>query len=180
MCINFVFNFWENLFSITGIIVSTIVAVYIYKLSKSVSAKDKYEHELKITNEIRKINLYSNVILADVKKYHGIRTDYSNKNYIKQSGELYTIIPGYGVQIILKPGDENIPVGLIPFEWVDYVRNNDSEDNKLIIVCKFKGIKWYSEFKSPFKEINYIYLNPRYNKDHDPNFLKFTTIKPIK
>jgi hypothetical protein len=177
---NFIFNFWDNLFAIIGIIVSTFVAVYLYSLSKRATAKDKFDHELKITNEIRKIKLYSGVILSDVKKYHPLRIDHANKTYIKQGGELYTIIPEYGVQVILMPSDENIPVGLIPFEWIEYVRNHDSEDNKPVIVCKFKGVKWYSNFKSPFKEINYIYSNPGYKEDQDPDFLKFTTIKPKK
>jgi len=75
------------------------------------------------------------------------------------------------------PSDENIPVGLVPFEWIEYVRNYDSEDNKPIIVCKFKGIKWYKKFKSPFKKINYIYKNLDYNENSDPKFFKFTTIK---
>ncbi|MDO8658365.1 MAG: hypothetical protein Q7K55_06490 [Candidatus Levybacteria bacterium] len=178
MEINCVFNFWDNLFAIIGIAVSSIVAFWIYKLSKQLSAKEKYQHEIKITEEIRKLKLYSSVILADVSKYHPLRTDGVNKTYYKQGAELYTVIPEYGVQFILMPSDENIPVGLVPFEWIEYVRDHDSEDNKSIIVCKFKGIKWYKEFKSPFREINYIYKNPDYKENSDPSFMMFTTIKP--
>ena len=70
---------------------------------------------------------------------------------------LYTVIPEYGIQFVLMPSNEDIPVGLVPFEWIEYVRDSDNEDNKPIIVCKFKGVKWFKKFKSPFKEINYIY-----------------------
>lgn len=76
------------------------------------------------------------------------------------------------------PNDEKIPVGLVPFEWIEFIRDYDSEDNKPIIVCKFKGIRWYKRFKSPFKEITYIYENPDYKEKTDPDFMKFTPIKP--
>jgi len=178
MEINYLFNFWDNLFAIISIVVGIIITICVHKLSKQLSAKEKYQHEIKITEEIRKLKDYSSVILADVSKYHPLRTDYTNQSYYKQGAELYTIIPEYGVQFILRSNDENIPAGLVPFEWIDYVRNHDSEDNKPIIVCKFKGIKWYKKFKSPFREINYIYKNLDYKENSDPSFMMFTTIKP--
>jgi hypothetical protein len=180
MEINSTFNFWDNLFAIISIAVSSFIAIKIYKLSKQLSAKEKYQREIKITEEIRKLDIYSSVILADVLKYHPFRTDGANKTYYKQGAELYTVIPEYGVQFILKPNDEDIPVGLVPFEWIEYTRNHDSEDNKPVIVCKFKGIKWYQKFKSPFREINDIYKNPDYKENSDPSFMMFTTIKPNK
>ena len=178
MTINYTLNFWSELLAIIGIVVSSLVAILIYKLTKQLSAKDKYQHEIKITGEIRKLKIYASAILADVSKYHPLRTDSTNQSYYKQGAELYTIIPEFGVQFILMPSDENIPAGLVPFEWIEYVRDHDSEDNKPIIVCKFKGIKWYKKFKSPFREINYIYENQNYHENSDPSFLKFTTIKP--
>lgn len=176
--INYEFNFWDNLSAVIGIFISIIVTILIYKLSKQLSARDKYEHEMRITKGIENIHIYSSVVLADVKKYHPLRTDFTNKTYYKQGAEMYTIIPEHGVQFILMPSDENIPVGLVPFEWIDYIRDYDSEDNKFIIVCKFNGVKWFSDFKSPFKEINYVYKNNDYVEGSDPKFLKFTTIKP--
>ena len=180
MEINYTFNFWDNLLAIIGIVVSSLVAFLVYKLTKQLSAKEKYQHEIKITEEINKLKIYSSVILADISKYHPLRTDNTNKSYYKQGAELYTIIPEYGVQFILMPNNENIPAGLIPFEWIEYVRDHDSEDNKPIIVCKFKGIKWYKNFMSPFREINYIYKNTDYKENSDPSFTMFTTIKPKK
>ncbi|NMD00101.1 MAG: hypothetical protein GYA62_10315 [Bacteroidales bacterium] len=178
MEINYIFDFWNNLFAIIGITVSSLVAFWIYKLSRQISAKEKYQHEAKITEEIRKLKIYSSVVLADVKKYHPLRKDYTNKTYYKQGAELYTIIPEYGVQFILMPSDKNIPVGLVPFEWIEYARDHDSEDNKSIIVCKFKGIKWYKKFRSPFREINFIYKNSSYKENSDPHFMMYTTVKP--
>ena len=178
MEINYEFNFWSDLLAIIGIVVSVFIAIYVHKLSSRLSAKAKYEHEIKITEEIRKLKIYQSVILADVSKYHPLRTDDTNKTYYKQGAELYTVIPEYGVQFILMPSDSNIPAGLVPFDWIEYARDHDSEDNKPIIVCKFKGIKWYKNFKSPFKEINYIYENPHYRENSDPYFMKYIPIKP--
>jgi len=173
---NYTFNFWDSFFAILSIIISSVVAFWIYKLSKQISEREKYEHEIKIAKEIRRLRSFSNVILADVKKYHILRTDTTNDTYYKQGAELYRIVPEYGVQVILMPSDENIPVALIPFEWIKYVREHDSEDNKPIIVCSFKGIKYYSNFRSPFREIKYFHRNPNYNESQDPDSLFLTTI----
>jgi hypothetical protein len=176
---NYTFYFWDNLIAITGVIVSGLVAILIYLLSKQLSARDKYAHEKIITEQIHEIGIYKSVILADVKKYKPFRKDYSNQTYYKQGAELYTCIPEYGVQVILLPNSEAIPVGLIPFSWIEIVRDCDSEDNKPIIVCKFKGIKWFKQFKSPFKEVNYVYENPAYQEGIDPESLRYTSSKPV-
>ena len=178
MEINYVFDFWDNIFAIISIVVSFAVAFWIYKLTKQLSAKDKFQHEQRITEEISKLTFNKSIILADVSKYHPLRNDDINKTYYKQGAELYIIVPEYGVQVILRPNNDNIPIGLIPFEWIEYIRQDgDSEDTKPIIVCKFKGVRWYKKFKSPFKEINYVYKNPNYKENVDPKFLKYTTIK---
>jgi hypothetical protein len=170
-------NWWaDHGLELFGICVTTFIAVYLHLLSKRLSARDKFEHEKEIMREIAKIALYQSVVLADVKKYTPFRTDYSNQTYYKQGAELYTCIPEYGVQVILMPSDSaKIPVGLIPFDWIEIIRGHDSEDNKPIIVCKFNGIKWYKNFKSPFKEINYVYKNNNYKENYDPKFLMFTS-----
>lgn len=179
MAVNFDINFWDNLFAILGIIISSVVAFWIYQLTKSLTASDKYQHEMKITKEIQKIGFDKDVILADVSKYHPLRDDGANETYYKQGAGLYSIIPEYGVQLILMASNnKRIPVGLLPFEWIEYIRDHDSEDNKAIIVCKFKGIKWYRNFKSPFKEIRYYFRNPNYNKNTDPGFMELTTVDP--
>ena len=126
---------------------------------KATFCKRRIRTRKRITDTINEIGIYKSVILADVKKYKPFRTDYSNQNYYKQGVELYTCIPEYGVQVILMPSSEEIPVGLVPFSWIEIIREHDSEDNKPIIVCKFKGIKWFKNFKSPFKEIDHMYKN---------------------
>lgn len=178
MAVNFEYNFWDSLFAILGIIISSFVAAWIYKLSKRLTATDEYQHEVRITEEIQKLGTDKDVILADIYKYHPLRNDGTNETYYKQGAGLFTVIPEYGVQFILMANDKRIPVGLVPFKWIEYVRDHDSEDNKPIIVCKFKGVKWYKNFKSPFKEISYVFKNPHYDKNTDPSFMKFTTVEP--
>ncbi len=178
MSVNFELNFWDSLFAILSIIISSFVAVWIYKVSKRLTATDKYQHEVRVTEEIYKLGTDRDVILADITKYHPLRNDDTNETYYKQGAGLFTVIPEYGVQFILTAGDKRIPIGLVPFEWIEYIRDHDGEDNKPIIVCKFKGVKWYKNFKSPFKEISYMFKNPRYDKNNDPNFMRFTSVKP--
>lgn len=175
--VNFSFNFWDNLIGVLSLIVSSIVAFGIYSLSKQLSIRDKYEHEERVTRSIKEIGLYRSVILADVRKYKPSRKDYSNQTYYKQAAELYTSVPEYGLQVILNPNSEAVPVGLIPFEWIEIIRDFDGEDNKPIVVCKFKGVKWFKNFRSPFKEIKHVYKNPSYQEGRDPEFLRYIASK---
>lgn len=175
--INFIFNFWDSFIALVSLTVSIFIAIWIQSLSKQLSTRDKFEHEKEIMTEVAKMALYQSIILADVKKYKPFRTDYSNQTYYQQGAELYTCIPGVGVQVILMPISNQIPVGLIPFDWIEIIREYDSEDNKPIIVCKFNGVKWFKNFKSPFKEIDYFYKNNNYKEGSDPKFSMYTTAR---
>jgi len=179
MEINYALNFWSELLAIISIAVSIFIAIYVHKLSKRLSAKERYEHEVRITNEIQKLSGRGSVVLADVKKYHPLRQDTTNATYYKQGAGLHTIVPEFGVQFVQRPDSDHdgIPIGLVPFEWIEYVRDYDSEDNKPIIVCKFNGVKWYGNFKSPFKEIDYFYKNPNFREGVEPEIMRYTHIK---
>jgi hypothetical protein len=176
--VDYTFNFWDNLIALLSLVVSGLITILIYKLSKKLNVRDEYEHERRIINQIEKLGIYRSVILADVKKYKPFRTDNTNCSYYKQKVELYTCIPEYGVQVILSPSDERIPVALIPFDWIEIIRQNDSEDNKPIIVCKFKGVKWFKNFKAPFKEIKYMYKNSNYREGVDHKSQEFISCEP--
>lgn len=166
----------DNLFEILSLVVSIFIAYHIFYLNKKISEKDKYNHELEITKKINHLESRS-VILADVEKYNTKTDNSSNKNYCKQGASFFNIIQQYGVEFVLGgTEDDGANFGLVPFEWIEYIRNDDSEDNKHIIVCKFKGIKWYDNFKSPFKEIKKKYKNKDY-KIGDPRFLEYRDFK---
>ena len=68
MIVNFELNFWDSLFTVLGIIISSFVAILIYRVSKRLTATDKYQHEVRITEEIYKLGTDRDVILADIKK----------------------------------------------------------------------------------------------------------------
>lgn len=178
MEINYTLNIWSDVLAIISILVSGFVAYHIYVLTKRLSAREKYEHELRITNAISKFPDGVNLILADVEKYD--KEDLRNESYRKQGAGLFNIIPAVGVEFMQRPTGEHdgVPFGLVPFEWIEYVRDYDSEDNKPIILCKFKGVKWYKNFRSPFEEINYYYKNPNFREGHDPYSFSYTHTKP--
>lgn len=139
---------WLN----TGnILISVIIAIITYCISRRLSAKSKYDHEIYISDQLRPV-LNKKIILADVKKYNSDNNDVINASYYKQACGLEEIIPVYGVKVSLRDSND-FKLGIIPFDWIEYVRPYDSEDSVAIVVCKFKGMKWYKNFKSPIKEI---------------------------
>ena len=137
--------------NIVGILVSVVIALITYRISNSLSAKNKYDHEVYITNQLSNIRK-GKVILANVKKYNSDNNDTRNETYYKQACGFDHIIPVYGVVVFLRDSND-FKAGLIPFDWIEYVRPYDSEDGSAILVCKFKGIKWYKNFKSAIKKI---------------------------
>lgn len=139
---------WLNMLSI---LVSIAIAIITYCISRKLSARSKYDHEIYISNQLKPV-LGRKVILADVKKYNSDNDDAINSSYYKQACSLEDIIPVYGVKVSLRDSHD-IKIGIIPFDWIEYVRPHDSEDTVVIVVCKFKGIKWYKNFRSPIKEI---------------------------
>ena len=139
---------WLN----TGnIFVTVIIAAITYCISHKLSSKNKYDHEIYVSDQLSQA-LGKKVILADVRKYNSDNNDIINETYYKQSCGLERIIPVYGVVVSLRGGNNGFDNGLIPFDWIDYIRLHDSEDTSVIMVCKFKGIKLYKNFKSPIKE----------------------------
>ena len=137
--------------SVLNILVSVAMAIIIYYISRKLSAKSRYDHEVYISNQLHSI-IGRKVILADVKKYNANNDDAINASYYKQACGLEDIIPVYGVKVSLRDSDD-FKLGIIPFDWIEYVRPYDSEDSVAIVACKFKGIKWYKNFRSPIKKI---------------------------
>ncbi len=142
----------DNWLNIVSILISTIITIIVYKLSRKLSSRDRYNHEIYITNQLREYEAVGkNIILADVKKYDRKNKNFSNQDYHKQRCGLFNVVPVYGISVYLDSVGKKI--GNIPFEWIKYVRPSDSEDAKVIVVCNFKGVKWYKNFKSPFEEV---------------------------
>lgn len=176
------FNSWSNWIAIVGVVINSAVAYFIYKISYKISASSNYQKELEITKMLSELPMYKSVILTDVKKYKYPNSDENNKNYYQQGVEIYTITPAVGVNFILGPSEKGcIKTGLVPFEWIEYIRlDGDSQDTKPIIVCKFKGVKYYKKFNSPFSELYCMYVNSMYNSKIDPPWHMYTAFKRDK
>jgi len=146
----------DQILSIINIIVSIVIAAIVFHLSNKLSARGRYNHELYITKEASSF-LGKKAILTDVKKYDSKKYNrnqdhLTNQDYYKQACKIHRVIQRYGIEVELR-GSDKFVTGLIPFEWIEYIAENDSEDNSIIIVCKFKGINWHGNFKSPIREI---------------------------
>lgn len=157
---DFTFNIWENALSIIGILVGIFVSIYLYRLEKRISKKEKYDHEVKVTKQLLELGFGKSVILSDSKKYPNYEKDPTNKSFSEKGAEIYGHLPGYGCEFIIKmESKSDFLVGLVPFEWIDYIREKgDGANTKPIIVCKFKGVRYYKNHKSPFKK-TYIRKN---------------------
>lgn len=164
-----------NIIDLLTLISSILLFIIGLRISSKVSAKQRFEHEKEITNYITEnIKFGDQIILADIKKYY--REDRYNETYRKQLVEFYNVVPNVGVQVFYPLGgqDGQLYLGLIPFDWIEYARDNDSEDNKWIMVCSFKGSKRFSgKNKTPFKYFYKIYKNKNYSQG-DPESFKFT------
>lgn len=164
-----------NIIDLLTFISSILLFIIGLRISSKVSARQKFEHEKEITGYIREnIKFGDQIVLADVKKYH--KEDPYNKTYRKQLVEFHSIIQNSGIQVFYPLGgyERQLYLGLIPFDWIEYIRDNDSEDNKWIMVCKFKGSKRFSgKNKTPFKYFYKIYKNKNYSQS-DPESFKFT------
>ena len=174
--IKFDFNFWDNLIQVAIFIVGVIISLIVSSISKKQTLEQNYQHEKDISKkieEIRKDEYYKSVILADYSKLKD-----RNQDYPRQGCELYGVIENYGVEFILLGENEGIKTGLVPFEWIKFIKEEgDAEHKKPIIVCDFKGevsftkklmrmmrgeMKYYENYKSPFEEFGYIYKNLQY------------------
>lgn len=134
-----------------NILISVVIAIITYYISRKLSAKSKYDHEICVSEQLRSV-LGRKIILADVKKYNSDNDDSTNESYYKQACGLEEIIPVYGIKVSCRDSDD-FKAGIVPFDWIEYIRPYDSEDAAPIVVCRLNGIKWYKNFKSPMREI---------------------------
>lgn len=152
----FIFNLdqWLNLGNLLIGLIGLGITIYIACIANKLSVREKYKHEIDISEQLKEF-IGKKVILTDVKKYNFKNIDTTNITYFKLAAELENIIPVYGIEVVLRDS-KDFKLGLIPFDWIEYVRPYDSEDSSIIIICKFKGIKWFKNLKSPIFKINGI------------------------
>lgn len=203
--------------AIISIFISGFISYHVLKLSKSLSFSDKRKFEKAIKNYVDELNSEihykkrrnAKTIIIDVDMYDKYYPENWNKfgRHSHFAGE----IKGYGfkgVEIIValvgvkklngrdyeidneSHTDKAVKVGIIPYEWIEYMDlNGDAFNTSPLIYCKFRNkSKW--QFKkdflpdsddvrrinkrwhltrewSPLKYTTYYLLNPQYNKEQD-------------
>jgi len=118
----------DQILNILNIIVSIAIAIIVYRLSNKLSEKGIYNHEVYITKEISsflgKKAILTNVKKYDSKKYNKSQNHLTNQDYYKQACKIINVIQRYGIEVELR-GSNKFVTGLIPFEWIEYVAEND-------------------------------------------------------
>lgn len=187
--------------SIASLLVTGFIAYHIYFLSKSLKFSDKMHHRKSIREsvdlimyQIRK-GINSEVELMNVSRY---LTDYPNNN--DETGKGYTYLRAElrgktfeGVEFFSemprelyvnkkgkytfnktksKAGFNAYPVGLIPYEWIEFI-DLEGDEYKYVpqFYVEFKGIE-----KFPYKSVSYYKLNDNYDKSNDPIEFKYSSI----
>jgi hypothetical protein len=192
----------QNLIGILGIVVGGFIAYHVFFLSQRINLKDKLAHKDEVRKRVEPIlnniskGRNSDIELINVKKY---LKHYPHNNELTKHG--YTYIKGElkalcfnGVELFcgvrelykkqngnltLKNGDGTtkesynvLEVGLIPYEWIEYVDHvGDEFSYRPQFFVRFKGLKKY-----PYKYLTYYIVNTTYRDGADPWDMKWTRI----
>lgn len=192
----------ENAVGVVGIIVGGFIAYHVYFLSKRLDLKEKLSHRdairknvEPIINEIRK-GINSDSELVNIKKYF---THYPNSNEKDRNG--YTCLKAElkglrfdgveffcGVREVYRKPDDKLSfkqdvnskrekfnlleVGLIPYEWIEYVdARGDEFSYRPQFFTKFNG-----KDKSPYKYLTYYKASDTYDKRSDPIEMQYVYV----
>ncbi|MEI6498461.1 MAG: hypothetical protein WCO23_00675 [bacterium] len=188
----------QDVLGILGIFASIFIAYHIYFLSKRLGFRDKLTHSEEIRNKVEELlgkvrkGINRKVELVNIykyKKYYPQNNDYNRLGYTYLGAEIKDIrydgiefFAEMPKEIYLRPDGKYgfkktkkkvnflvYPVGLIPYEWIEYIdlRGNEFGYNPLFFV-NFKGIKKY-----PYKRMFYYKKSERYDKSTDPLGMEF-------
>lgn len=140
---------WSNMIAIAGILVSSLIAILLYKLAKKVSFQQKLQRQHEIQKQLdpfvgRDVEIYNSRLYR--KRYF-----YKNKKDVFR-GYCYlgSGVRGYGIDgIELVYSREHWrddldveAVGLLPYEWIEYIKEHgDGSTSKTII---FVRAPWFS------------------------------------
>ncbi len=190
---------------IFGILLGSFIAYHIFFLSKKLSNQARLTHKDSIKEKAHDLlakivrnGIRRNVYLLNINRYF---KDYpsneeklgSGYSYIKgeikstryNGIEFFCEMPKQayytkGGEVTLKETDQEAfliyPVGLIPYEWIDYIDlEGDEYEGTPLFYCKFKGrIYWKSwwrqliPFGYPYKTLLYYRRSDVYREDSDP------------
>lgn len=207
----------ENYGQIISLFIQSFIAYHVFFLSRKISNKAKLEHKEKIKlktkellSEIYRKKLNSEVYLVNINRYfkdypsnkEKIFEGYSHiKAEIKSTRfngiQFFCSMP---IQIYRKSngklsfngkGNEKAfigyPVGVVPYEWVEYVDLDRDEYGWVpLFYCSFKGkVYWKKQWKRllpfgyPYKEIVYYKESEVYHEGSDPVDMKYCFIEEL-
>ncbi len=208
----------SNALEIIGIAVSIFIAYHIFFLSIRISNQSKLERKDKIKNivdellaKIHQKELRSKVYLVNINRYF---KDYPDNQEKLSSGyshihaevksaryngiEFFCSMPEQAyvsecgeLSLDKKKGKKAFlvyPVGLVPYEWIEYVDPDGDEYGWVpLFYCKFKGrIYWKNwwrkliPFGYPYKEICYYKKSDTYHEGSDPKDMEWSYVENIK
>jgi len=187
--------------SIAGLLITAFIAYHIHYLSKSLKFSDKMSHRKSIRESVDSImsqirrGINSEVELINVNRYlrdYPINNDDSSKGYtylrVELRGKTFDGVEFFSEmprELYLnnegkytfnktkrKAGFNAYPVGLIPYEWIEFI-DLAGDEYKYVpqLYVNFKGIK-----KLPFKSVAYYRLSDHYDKGNDPIEFEYSTI----
>lgn len=205
--------FLKNYDWVISLVVDVFIAVLLFVLSKRLSKKAKLEHKERIKQKADEIKLGRKIYLVNVRRYF---KDYpSNKerifsgySHIKAEmkttrfdgieffcgiKEIYRKTDG---RLAFSDGKDNsapeklkvFEVGVVPYEWIDYLDLRGDEHGFIpLVFCRFKGkrywkksLKQFLPFGYPYKEIIYYKESNVYHEGSDPVDMKFQFVdEPI-
>jgi len=195
----------DNLIGIISILVGGFIAYHVYFLSKRLGLKDKLARKDEIRKQVEPIlqkirqGISSKCELVNVKKYltHYPHTnDEGRYGYTYFGGELKALrFDGVeffsGVRELYrtpkdkfslnKEGNTKLDfnvfeVGVIPYEWIEYVDPRGDEFNyRPQFFCQFNGLH-----KTPYKYAVYYIKSDVYHEDSDPMDMQWQHIEVEK
>lgn len=200
----------ENYGGLFSLIIQSFIAYHVYFLSKKLSGTAKLQHKDHIKAisdehllEINKEGLNSEVYLVNIKRYFKDYPSNTEKRfegyshiraeikatrfdgieffssppiqvYKKQNG----LLSFNGME--LEKAFNVFPVGIIPYEWIDYVDLRGDEYAYVpLFYCHYNGRTHWKFWRRllffgyPYKKIVYYKLNELYQEDRDPNDLRY-------
>jgi len=199
----------ENLIGILGIIIGGIIAYHIYFLSK----QSKLEHKERVKQKAESLKLGKEVYLVNIRRYFkdypaNKERIFSGYSHIKAEFKT-TRFDGIeffcGIKEIYRKPDGSLTmsseaekiarekikvfeVGVIPYEWINYVDLRGDEHGFVpLFFCYFRGKRYWKTslkrllpFGYPYKEIIYYRESDVYHEGSDPVDMKFRFIdEPI-
>lgn len=199
---------------ILSLVLQSFIAYHVFYLSKRLTNKAKLKHKENIKNKADKIiyeihtkKLRSKVYLVNIDRYF---KDYPANKEKKFSGyshieaeikstrfdgieffaemprEIYRRSDGKLSFKNKNYKDEGIvfPVGLVPYEWIEYIDEDGDEYAYLpLIYCHYRGriywkfIKKFLFFGYPYKRLSYYKLSEVYHEHNDPPGMKYQLIQ---